>query len=92
MSDRRPFQGIDETEEETRPEDSDPTEVAPIVGGMGQVPGSGATGIGGAGMAPAVAAGVTRDADEDLSEEPELEEPAGGDSAQSTAPTAQRSR
>jgi hypothetical protein len=74
VSERRPFQGIDDIEEEPRRDEADPSEVGPIVGGMGQLPGSGATGLGGAGMAPAISAGVTRDADEDLREEPQPEE------------------
>jgi hypothetical protein len=75
VSERKPFENIDEVEEEQRPDEGDPSEVGPIVGGMGQMPGSGATGIAGAGMAPAVAAGVTRDADADLSE-PDAEDAA----------------
>jgi hypothetical protein len=78
VSERKPFENIDELEEEQPTGEADPTEVGPIVGGMGQMPGSGATGISGAGMAPAVAAGVTRDADEDI-REPDAEDAAEDD-------------
>ncbi|HWH37687.1 MAG TPA: hypothetical protein VNT28_07925 [Candidatus Limnocylindrales bacterium] len=75
MSDEPLFQNIDDEDAATRDTQREVTDVGPIVGGMGQLPGSGATGIASGGMAPPITAAVTDSAVEDLTEESATEEP-----------------
>ena len=76
MSDEPLFQNIDDEDAATRDTQREVTDVGPIVGGMGQLPGSGATGIAsGGGDRWGHAAAVTDSAVEDLTEESATEEP-----------------
>jgi hypothetical protein len=76
--DERPlFQGADEAEEaENELPSEGVADHAPMVGGMGVMPGSGATGITSAGMAPPVPAAAAQQAADDVMAEDEPDEEA----------------
>ncbi len=76
MDERPLFRDTDEAEAETEAYEDDVTDARPIVGGMGVHPGSGATGISSAGMAPPITAGAAQQAAEDVTAEDEADEEA----------------
>ena len=68
MDDRPLFQDMDEAEDNSASPGDEAAEHAPVVGGMGVYPGSGATGVASGGMAPPVTGGAAEDAVRDLTE------------------------
>ncbi|MDP8905297.1 MAG: hypothetical protein M3N29_08270 [Chloroflexota bacterium] len=74
MADDTLFRKTDEIEQEQADQQGEPAEAAPVVGGMGQFPGSGATGLGGTGMAPAVPAAAAERAADDVTADTEEDE------------------